>query len=261
MTEPDPRHNYVDLPPAGLVLALQYWEGDEVQAMRLARLLADIEPARRDDVTLALCRRYDIPQSALWWQTFLHCGRKFGVVDLVSRREGTGHPHGCNELAAGILDQLADAWAAGNVPRHSVFLMEADGVPLRADWIERLGAEHEVTLAAGKRVTGCMTALPLAHVNGSLIAHLSLWHDRPSLRRTPSGQAWDLFHAAVLNAEARPTTFIKNVYGGRDWSAPALAAMGRETAWMANAKDDSAIAWAERTLAAPALGRFGGEEE
>ena len=40
-------------------LALQYHAGDESSALRLARLLADIEPKKRTDVTLALVRRHD----------------------------------------------------------------------------------------------------------------------------------------------------------------------------------------------------------
>lgn len=241
--------NLVSLPPGGVVLAIQYWQGDEAAACRLARLLADIEPRRREDVTLAFCRRFDMPtESALLWATRMHCGFKFGTTALRSRREGAGHPHGPNELAAGTIEQFADAWRAGNISSHSVFLIEADHVPLRADWLDVLLAEHAQTLAAGKRVTGCMTRLPVPHVNGGMLQHLSLWHDRPSLHRTPPNGAWDLHHAQVLNAEARPTTTIRNYYGSADWTPRALAAVARETAWLLSTKDTSAIEWSERTL-------------
>lgn len=245
--------NLVAAPPTGLVLALQYWAGDEVAAMRLARLLADIEPARRKDVTLALVRRFDTPPSDLMWKTALHCGFKFGVMQLVSEREGAGHPRGCNELFAGMMDQLSAAWADGLLAAHSVMAIEADGCPLRADWLDVLLREHAMTLAAGKRVTGhLMTLTDFPHVNGTLGCHLSLWLDRPSLRSTPPHQAWDMHHAAVYSAEARPTTLIRNFYGSRDWTPGALAAVAKETAWLSSVKDESAISWAERTLAARA---------
>lgn len=239
-------------PPSGLILVLQYWEGDEARAMRLGRLLADIEPSRRDDVSLCFFRRHDVPESALLHETRMHCGFKFGTMTLQARREGVGHPHGCNELWSSVMEQFADAWRAGILAAHSVFCMEADGVPLCKDWLDVLLEEHERTLAAGKRVTAAeMRRLP--HVNGSILAHLSMWLDRPSLHQTPPTQAWDLFHAQVLTTEALPTSFMKNVYCAGNWSDESLAGLAKETAWLASQKDDSALAWAERALPARAV--------
>lgn len=244
--------NYVQMPPQALVVAIQFYVDDEHRALRLARLLADIEPARRDDVMIAFARRFDCPASNLLQQTFMHVGKKFGVIDLPSRREGVGHPAGCNELWSSTMEQLSASWHAGNLSACSVFVVEPDGAPLSADWIARIQAEHQRAIRAGKRVSGCLVESPIPHVNGTLMAHLSTWRDRLSLHRTPPAQAWDLFHAAVLMAECQPTPLIKNVYGARGWSADGLAAMAKETAWLASTKDDSAIAWAERTLVARA---------
>lgn len=242
--------NYVAAPPSGLVIALQYWPGDEVRAMRLARLIADIEPKRRDDVALFFCRRHDmVTESALAWETWLHCAQKFRVGKLRSRREGEGHPRGCNELWSGVMDQLSEGWWAGRHSGHSVFTIEADGCPLRADWIDIIAAEQDLALKGGKRVTGALMNRGFRHINGSLVAHFSLWQDRPSLHRTPSDQAWDLFHAGALLTEARPTTWIKNVYGAKGWTPGVLEPMSKETAWLSNTKDDSAIEWAESELA------------
>jgi hypothetical protein len=240
--------NLVQMPPGRVVLSLQYWAGDEARALRLVRLLADIEPRRREDVYLAFCRRHDLEEeSAAAYQARLHCGFKFGVMALRSPRPGAGHPHGCNELWAGIMDELARAWSGGLLDAHSVFFLEADAVPLRADWLDRILGDHARTLAAGKRVTGpIMNRLP--HINGALAAHLSLWLDRPSLHQTPPEQAWDLFHAETLLAEARPTAWIKNIYGACRWSPESLVAMSGETAWICSQKDDSAFEWAARTL-------------
>ncbi len=252
--------NFVRYPPAGMVLALQFWEADLERTMRLARLLADIEPRRRDDVVMALCRREDIATpppivEETWW----HCAKKFSVMHLRSARPGAGHPHGCNELMAGVMDALAASWQEGVVRAPSVFLMEGDGCPLSADWIDRLLAEHQDALVHGKRVTGAYTegTVPtrIPHINGSLIAHLSTWIDRPSLHKTPADEAWDLFHAVALMQEAQSTTLIRNLYGAREWSESALVAMGREAAWLSSTKDDSALAWAERTLVAGVVER------
>jgi len=245
--------NWVPYPPLGLVVAIQYWREDEAPALRLARLLADIEPARREDVTIAFCRRFDTERSELLAETFGYCAAKFRVQILRSEREGTGHPDGCFGLWAGTMDQLAEQWSDGRTEACSVFTVEADGVPLCTDWLDRLRYEHGRALRVGKRVTGAFTegggeAARLPHINGSLIAHLSLWPDRPSLHRTPAGQAWDVFHAPALLAEAQPTPLIKNVYGARAWAPETLKAMAKETAWLSSCKDVSAFEWAEQTL-------------
>lgn len=252
--------NLVEYPPLGLVVAIQFYTDDEHRALRLARLIADIESRRRDDVIIAFARRFDCPTSSLLTETFLHVGQKFPAMNLPSQREGTGHPNGCNELWSSTMEQLSTSWQAGNLSACSVFTVEPDGIPLTCDWINRLHVEHARAVRAGKRVSGCLVESPVPHVNGTLMAHLSMWRERLSLHRTPPGQAWDLFHAAVLMAECQPTPLIKNIYGAREWSAPALAASGKETAWLASTKDDSAIAWAERTLvkrAAPATNVVG----
>lgn len=247
--------NWVAYPPVGLVIALQYWAGDEEQAMRLARLLADIEPSRRKNVTLALCRRFDCELSKLSADTWSHCIQKFNTIAVQSKRKGTGHPAGPNELMAGTMDILARAWWRGNLDAESVFLIEPDGVPLRRDWIDRLQHEHHLSLRAGRRVTGALTEGDgnygwLPHFNGSMLIHFSAWIDRISIRRTPPTQAWDVFHAAAYLQEGRATSHIKNVYGGTGWSKASLRGMSKETAWLSSTKDTTALAWAEQELAA-----------
>lgn len=241
--------NFVPLPPAGFIIIVQYWRDDEARALRLARLLADIEPVKRPDMGIALVRRFDCPASEDLQRTYYHCQAKFSVMDMATGKE-RGHPDGCNSLWAGAVGSAAAMWADGRSPFESAFTIEHDGVPLCVDWIDRLKLEHNRTLSDEKRVTGALMDRPgpAPHVNGSLLLHLSTWLDRPSLHQTPRGQAWDIFHHAVLVAECRPTTLIKNVYGSVDWTPGALAAMARETAWLANVKDDSAIEWAEQQL-------------
>lgn len=249
--------NLVALPPSGLVIALGYWAGDRDQAMRLARLIGAIEPRRRDDVSFAFCPRFDLEWDVAQQAAFLEVGRKFGVCRLTQLPpHATGHPDACNAMVASTLFQFAQAWRAGQSRAHSVFLCEPDGVPLRRDWINVLKDEHERTMRAGRSVTGPWVEHPVPHLNGSMIIHLATWFDCPSIHETPAGHAWDLHHAHALAARGRASGALKNIYGGRDWSDYALTGMARETAWMASVKDDSAIAWAERTLverpAAPA---------
>jgi hypothetical protein len=249
--------NYVDTPMEGFVIALQYWSGDAELALRLARLLADIEAKPRCDVALALCRRADCPDSPDLQATLARCREKIPTMalaikdpmDEVGKEPRTSHPDGANALWAGTVWTLAEQWQAGH-GRPSVFTIEHDGCPLSVDWIDRLRIEHDRALANGKRVTGCLMDRPGPgqHVNGSMLLHLSMWVDRPSIHVTPNGQAWDVFHRVAFASECQPSNVIKNIYSGRGYGPGVLGAIAKETAWLASSKDDSPIHWAERTL-------------
>lgn len=249
---PDLAPNLVPWRPPGLVVALGYWAGDEERALRLARLLADIEPEYRSDLTLVLVRRFDLDVSALAAQTIMHCNGKFVTFGLQSGTRGVGHPDGSNALWDGTMSLLADRWREGDLNFPFVFTVEADGCPIAADWVNRLLAEHQRALMAGKHVTGPLMRLPFAHINGTLICNVGWWLDHPSLRQTPPGYAWDLHHRETFVAAARPTQEIANIYGSKQWSGAQLGPMSNEISWLASAKDDSVIAWAEQAITAEA---------
>jgi len=89
------------------------------------------------DVTIAFVRRFDMEtESALLWETRMHVGFKFGTMAIRARREGVGHPYGCNQLWSSTMEQLSGAWRSGNLWAHSVFTAEADGCPLRVETFE-----------------------------------------------------------------------------------------------------------------------------
>ena len=244
------RANQVDAPPEGFVIALQFWSGDMPQAMRLAKLIADLEPVRRDDVTFAFCPRFDCNDG---WPAAIEAVRsKFPTMVCQSDPTTTGHPNGSNGMWASIFAQLARQWQEGTLYRPAVFFCEPDGCPLNRDWINILKREHKRAVRAGKAVTGALTGDRIEsdypHINGSMLVNLSVWADHPSLAATPKDQAWDLFHGDLLLSLARPTSWIKNVYGAVDWSPGVLDALSKDVGWLSSTKDDSAVDWAERSL-------------
>lgn len=225
-----------------LVTALQYWKGDEEQALMLARLLADIEKVPTDEMLLVLSRRGDCELSPEARQTQLYCSQKFATMCIQSPRGETGHPDGCFGLWAGTAMKLYELWQRGAIPwfaGRTVFLAEADGGPLQPGWRRRIVESHDMTLKGNKRVTGAIMERPFLHVNGNFVMDLSLIADYPALMKCPSKVAWDLHHAPILVREARSSYVIRNEYETRDWTPGALRPLGREAAWLHGCKDDS----------------------
>ncbi len=243
-----PTPNLVPFQEPGLAVALQWWEGDREQACRLAHLLAEIETHYRADVTLVLCGRWDTDAHDVA-ETVAYCNRKMRTFALTIPRRGAGHPAGSNALWAGTMDVLSRMWRDGDLEREDVFTIEADGCPLSTEWIDRLLGEHQLAKDRGKRVTGAFMPRPLEHINGSLVASLPWWIDTPSLNQTPEDQSWDVFHRMTILAAAMPSSEIRNIYGAVGWRAEQLGPLGKQASWLASTKDESAIAWAEETLA------------
>jgi len=163
-----------------IMIVIQYWSGDEPQALRLARLLADLERGRPGRPTplptrLVLARRFDCLVSVEASQTRDYCQHIFHTHLVQSSRRETGHPDGCFGLWAGTVDVLNMMLLGGILPwiecRHA-FLAEADGAPIRRDWLDRMGEAHAVTTLQGKRVTGAMMDWPYPHVNGNMVMDL-----------------------------------------------------------------------------------------
>jgi hypothetical protein len=237
-----------------MFIAIQYWEKDEARALRLARLLADLEPRSRKDATIILARRFDTELSAEAFATAQYVGRKLPVMMVRSKRTGVGHPAGCNGLMAGVMDHLTDMWRSGDLLRSSVFLAEADGCPLRRDWLTILMEEQARAVTAGKGICGpymnCFlpNGKTLPHINGTLVMHVPWWIDHPSVHNTPPDQGWDIFHAPVMVPAAWRTTMILNIHHSKNWTADQLVPLAADHAWLTSVKDFSVLEWAENAL-------------
>ena len=235
-----------------LAVVLSYWAGDEPQAMALARVLADLEPAKRGDVVLVFLRDAECPDSQALNETARYCSRSFSIMKAVSGRLGKAHPAGANAIWGGGMELLARIRRNGALRLSTVFLCEPDGGPLCPDWIDRLKAAHARTLASGKRITGAVAEFSQCglHVNGNMVMELDVWDDHPSLHVTPDWCPWDVYHRKVLMAECRPSNVIRNEYDSYGWSMASLAGMGKEeVAWLHGSRDGSVLEYARRLAA------------
>ena len=159
--------------PMPLVLALQFYHGDQSDAMALAKLIADIESERRDDVIFAFVRQVETPLDAEICDCQLYVGEKFPVMDVEipadgEKKKGASTSLGASfELWSKTLAYFSECYYRGDLRHHSVFPFEADGCPTSRDWIDRLKRAHWETLLQGKRVTGPVMRCPNFHINGT----------------------------------------------------------------------------------------------
>lgn len=152
-----------------LLLAIQYWSGDRAQAMRLARLVADLEPRHNSEVDVLFVSRFDCEHDM---KTVEYVSTKFKVHHYINRhRRGTGWPAGCNDLWFGTMDHIYSFTEAKRLPQYEAILcMEADSSPLVPDWHRRLiAAWRKANDNPNKpvKVFGALVPYPKPHINGN----------------------------------------------------------------------------------------------
>lgn len=149
-----------------ILLALQYWEGDKKLAMKLARLVAELEERHSDKADFLFLSRFDCTHDT---KTEQMVGRKFNTYSVTNRRRGTGWPHGCNDLWFGTMTWIHDMAVAKKIPQYkAVFTFEADGAPLLPNWITML--HHAWDSAQTEKPTyvcGAFLQYPAPHINGN----------------------------------------------------------------------------------------------
>jgi hypothetical protein len=231
-----------------MIIALQYCDRDLAKTMRLARLLADLEPGYRTDALLGLVCQPGTPRPRLVDETVEHCSLKFRVEHAVSRHGAPGWADGSGQLWRGTVEHFHDLWRRGATSHSSIATLDGgDGVPLHNNWLDLFITEHEITHRAGKMVSGLLNLdVPEhAHVNGNMIVDLELWEKYPSVRDTPLGaspaewyKCWDTYHARVFLGNARPSTIVCNHWNRRGATKKIMDEAAKTSAWLHGYKDD-----------------------
>jgi hypothetical protein len=266
-----------------MILALQYWQGDEEKAHRLARFLSDLESDFREDVVLAFVSRFDYVETPSLQKTLEYCRKKFLCMSKRSEFPGAGHPEGSNQLWRGTMEIFGKLWKDRKLSSSAIFTFEPDSAPISKNWISGLMTEHEQTRSSGKQITGVVMNLkhptpttcagcivndvktknPVkktftkeapfctgCHVNGNLIMDLEFWiKHRETLSQTPAFASWDTYHAATILPCTRPTPKILNEYNSSGWTVGRFEkAVEGGGLWLHGFKDDSAYSCARKFL-------------
>lgn len=186
--------------------------------MKLARLLADVEARRRDDVCLLFVRTTECPVTRLLDDVIARCSEVFHVESLVirpdteARRARWGDlatwPVGCNVLWAGAAEyflRMAEHWT-------TIFFVDGgDGVPLHREWVDVAVEDHARTLRAGLSVTGAVfrDGVGRWHANGNVFVERSFLQAHPEVLAMPEPrEAWDVYYAPSVMPECRASTVV-----------------------------------------------------
>ncbi len=228
-----------------ILLALQFWEGDKAEAMKRARLIADLQPGHSDKADFLFVSRFDCTQDM---GTVEQVSRKFNTHHVINRRRGEGWPHGCNELFFGTMDWVFSHAEAGRIPDYKAILtFEADSCPLHPNWINDLSASWD---AAKTYVHGPLleNGVPGAggHINGNCMMSGDMkflkWLTREKGGCTPVG-GWDyLFYPEFKRWGAKDAPGMKSW-----WRVPSInqetydSLLAQNVCFLHGCKDDSLV--------------------
>lgn len=158
-----------------MLVALQFWSGDREHAKALAQFICDLEDKHNEQADILLVNRFDCPYFPD--KLIADLSRKFNVFQYRTRSRLTGWPSGCNGLWTSTIEWVRSMCYAGKAPMYKcVFTCEADGAPLRKDWILRLHSAWDrvnsisPVVIAGPLVGSDTPDSPIAaHINGNCL--------------------------------------------------------------------------------------------
>lgn len=193
-----------------LILNVQHWEGDKAQAMALLRLMADLEPVKREDVYLLVTCRFD---GTFDEESIQYASKKFNITKFKTTRKATGWPNGPNQMAGESYLFCVDSFRRGRFPgATSVMFIEADCVPLRKTWISELYDEYK---ASGKEISGCWLKkhdAGIEHINGNCLISINFWRRCKGIFWPDMKGGWDATLRHHMLPVSHPSKLIWSDY-------------------------------------------------
>lgn len=227
-----------------ILIAIPFWEKDKPQAIRLASLLTDLQPAHQNLADILFIARFDCPQVDPW--IVKKVSRRFNTFTAVSKRREIGWPQGCNGTFFGTIEWFYHRKQSKKIPPYkALFIAEGDGSPIQENWLQRASADWDVAAKAGAYIAGPMVnAGGREHINGGgcmISGDLDFlkWLNRGSARYLKAG--WDFQLADMFRNKG-----WANIPGMRSyWQSGPFSddRLSREAAqgvyWIHGVKDDS----------------------
>lgn len=240
----------MDKQPTKILLALQMWEGDQAQALALARLIADLEPRHNDRADFLFSYRFDCPPDK---KTEEYVATRFNTFSWVNRhRRGEGWPGGCNDLWFGTMDRVYDLCNSGQMPEYkAVLTFEADAAPLVPHWLNALHTEWDNLSQKGAKLVGHLLQYPpqpqvRLHCNGNALFSGDLTYLHHLARKIggcPPSAGWDFYLAPQLkNLGWADCPAIRSYWNAQTALPPFLERVTNEgCAFLHGVKDQSVL--------------------
>ncbi len=191
-----------------ILIVMQCWEGDKEMAMKVARLLADMEsePSKIADVMLSF------KETKPDLDTASYVARKFGQVHIFQpQRTSKGWPASCNDCFFESYGHFYTNCRQKKWDYDVALFIEPDVVPLVKNWIEVLRDEW---YGSGKHVVGALyvpfsaQSYQRAHINGNLMMGWQFYKDVKGFHSCPVTIGWDAFWFKELLKHGMPSRFI-----------------------------------------------------
>ena len=232
------------------ILALQYHYSDRDQAIRLAKLIADIEPARRDDVGLLFVNRFD--SEPMDNKTIFHVLQKMPVFSYQTETKRVGWPDGCNAMAIDTLKRVAHGMTHNEQWKEveGVLLLEPDCIPTAHGWIDMIVKEWMAAQVGGNLLMGTWRdgGGPLGHINGNMVVN-PFFANLYDLDHLPDGLAWDCAISLQVHKDWRITKLICNRWNERNLTPEQITQHRDDAAFrpvlVHGVKDESVLKFAE----------------
>lgn len=232
------------------LIAIQYWAGDIKKAMGVARLIADMEPTRRDDIDFAFIARADCKHEL---GGIDYVSRKFNVRKLTCRMRAVGHPWGCWVLWFSLLEWVYKTKLEGTSPDYKwIFTFEADCVPSSKTWLNDIDEEF---IRLNTMLVGAEWLHGLHHLNGNILVsgdkNFLTWLIKGvTLAGVPPHEPWDVFlFPQFTQWGVGFSKRIINCYARRTMSRVEFDDLRHQGfSVIHGVKDDSALHWARSSF-------------
>jgi hypothetical protein len=123
-----------------------------------------------------------------------------------------GWPGGCNKVMGDTFWECIRIARRNNAQDEFVLFLEADDVPLKKDWLDRINREYRMR---GKMVMGAWSQSGdggLEHINGNMCMSVEFFKACPDILHVKSKVAWDNYLWRQIKPHAAPSKEIWN-----DW--------------------------------------------
>jgi hypothetical protein len=241
--------NRKSVPTPKVLITLLFWEGDKKQTMKLARLLADLEPKHCDKADFLFVARFDCKHDE---DTIKYVARKFNVYRMTSKSRAIGWPLGCNGIFFSAIEWAYFKMLGGQIPHYrSLLILAGDGGPIVSNWLDLSVkcAELDKTFISGALIPG-----EHEHINGDFCfvsCNLKFLKWLIELTRTSGRRAgWDWYLAPSFRGWGWKGIPAKSVwrkpepFSESDWENE----VSEGTIWYHGVKDDSLIDMARKKL-------------